>query len=66
MVKIIIGAILIGLQILSYIGNMAAGSLSFFSTFSVNEIVYFLGYNLIGIVGLVFLLLGIHSIKKAK
>ena len=66
MAKIIIGAILIVLQILSYIGNMATGGVQFFSTFSAFEVAYFLGYNLVGIIGLVFLFLGIRSIRKDK
>lgn len=66
MAKIIIGAILIFLQILSYVGNMANGGLKFFATFSIYEVIYFVSFNLIGIIGLVLLLLGIHSIKKER
>ena len=64
--KIIIGAVLILLQIISYIGNLAAGGVKFFSTFSIYEVVYFLGFNLVGIIGLIVLFLGIRSIIKQK
>lgn len=66
MAIIIIGAVLILLQFLSYIGNLATGGVEFFATFSIYEIIYFLSYNLVGIIGLVFLVLGIRSIIKVK
>lgn len=66
MAETIIGLVLIILQILSYIGNMTNGGLIFFPTFSLYEVVYFLSYNLIGIIGLVLLIRGIRSISKQK
>lgn len=64
--KIILGVGLLILQIISYVGSLAAGGVKFFSTFSIYEVVYFLGYNLIGIIGLIVLFLGIRSLKKQK
>ncbi len=66
MAKIIIGIVLVLLQIASYVGNIYAGGLTFFTTFSLNEIVYFLSFNLVGIIGLVLLISGIRSITKEK
>ena len=57
MLTVIVGAIFIVLQVLSYIGNMAAGGVQFFATFSINELFYFLGYNWLGIVGAILLIL---------
>lgn len=66
MVQIIVGAALIVFQILSYIGNLAGGGLDFFKTFSVNEVIYFVSFNLVGVAGLIVLLLGVRSIRKKK
>ena len=41
-------------------------TLSFFSTFSLYEILYFLGYNLCGIIGIVFTVIGTVSLIKGK
>jgi cadmium resistance protein CadD (predicted permease) len=64
--KIIIGAVLIFLQIISYVGSLAAGGVKFFSAFSIYEVAYFIGYNLVGFIGLIVLFLGIRSLKKQK
>jgi hypothetical protein len=64
--KIFFGAVLIFLQILSYIGNLTAGGVKFFIAFSIYELIYFLSYNLVGIIGLIVLILGIRSLKKQK
>jgi hypothetical protein len=64
--KIIIGAALLFFQIISYVGSLAAGGVKFFTTFSIPEIAYFLGFNLVGIIGLILLFLGIRSLKKQK
>lgn len=64
--KIIIGAILIFLQVLSYIGNLATGGVKFFTTLSMYEVVYFLSFNFFGIIGLIILIFGIYSLKKQK
>ena len=71
MVRRIIGIVLIVLQIVSYIGNIAAGGLNFFSDVDgfgqfMYDLVYFLSFNLVGIVGLILLILGIRSRKKGK
>lgn len=66
MTKIVIGAVLLFLQILSYIGNLATGGVKFFTSFSIPELAYFLGFNLVGIIGLILLVLGIRSLKKQK
>lgn len=64
--KIIFGAILIVLQILSYLGSAYAGQLNFFTSCSAFEVVYFLSYNLVGIVGLVLVVLGVIAKTKSK
>lgn len=64
--KIILGVGLLILQIISYVGNLAAGGVKFFSAFSIYEVAYFIGYNLVGIIGLIVLFLGIRSLKKQK
>lgn len=66
MVSIIIGLILIFFQIISYIGSLTSTGLSFFQSFTLYEIVYFLSYNFFGIVGLVSLIIGIRSKLKVK
>lgn len=64
--KIILGVGLLILQIISYVGNLAAGGVKFFSAFSIYEVAYFIGFNLVGIIGLIVLFLGIRSLKKQK
>lgn len=66
MAAILIGVALIILQILSYVGNLANGGVHFFPTFSINEVVYFLSFNFVGIIGLILLFLGVRSLKKKK
>ena len=66
MIRLIIGIILIVIQILSYVGNLAFGGVQFFSSFSIYEFLYFFGYNIVGIIGIVFLFVGIHNIKKTR
>lgn len=64
---IIVGGILLFLQVLSYIGNSYAGNVSFFNTFSIYEIVYFLGYNFLALVGILLIVYGIiQMVNKNK
>ena len=66
MASIIIGSILIFFQIISYIGSLYSTGLSFFQSFTLYEIVYFLSYNFFGIIGSVCLIIGIRSKLKGR
>ena len=63
---VVIGSLLIGIalivfQIMSYIGNIYAGvDIPFLTSF---DIFFFLGYNIMGIIGLIFLVKGIVSVR---
>ena len=64
---IIVGGVLLFLQVLSYIGNSYAGNVSFFNTFSIYEIVYFLAYNFLALVGILLIVCGIiRMVNKNK
>lgn len=60
MVTTTIGVILICIQILAYIGSISGG-VQFFATFSINELFYFIGFNLVGIIGVICLISGIRA-----
>lgn len=64
MVRIIIGALLIVLQVLSFIGNAAAGSVMIPTSFGLGSIVYFLGYYSFSIVGVILIAFGIRALIK--
>lgn len=64
--KIILGVGLLILQIISYVGNLASGGVKFFSEFSIYEVAYFIGFNLIGIIGLIVLIFGLISLRHPK
>ena len=64
-VRIVVGLILVGLQLLSVVGNLSAGASlpSLFGSgalFAFN-LIYFLSYYLIGIIGLILLISGISA-----
>ena len=62
-IRITFGAILIAAQILSYVGNLASEGIYFFSTFS---LIYFLSYNLAGIIGATLLYFGIRAFSSRE
>lgn len=66
MLNISFGIAMLILQGIAYIGSIYAGNLNFFGTFSLYEIFYFIGYNLVGIIGLIVLICGIYKTKKEK
>ena len=59
MASIIVGIVLIILQLMGDIGNLATGGLGFYDLMS------FLGYSFIGIIGVIFLIVGIWE-KRHK
>lgn len=63
-VKIIFGSVLIFLQILSYIGNAKAGVT--IELESVYDLIFLFSYSFIGIIGIVFVILGLVAINKPK
>lgn len=63
-VEIIFGSVLIFLQILSYIGNAKAGVT--IELESVYDLIFLFSYSFIGIIGIVFFILGLISINKSK
>ena len=64
MVRIIIGALLIVLQVLSFIGNAAAGMLMIPTSLGLGSIVHFLGYYSFSIVGVILIAFGIRALVK--
>ena len=66
MVRIIIGALLIVFQILSFIGNAAAGNLMIPTSFGLGEIAFFLGHYSFSIVGLILIVFGVRAVLKER
>lgn len=60
MATTIIGIVLIAFQLIGDIGNLATKGLGFYNFPS------FLGYSIVGIIGCIFLIIGIANIKKGR
>lgn len=71
MALIIVGAIMIGIQLISIMGNINMGTFDFFTNVTnvsvfIFELIRFCSFNLIGIIGLVLLIVGLVKRNKNK
>lgn len=71
MALIIVGAIMIGIQLLSIMGNINMGTFDFFTNVPnlsvfIFDLISFCSFNLIGIIGLILLIIGLAKCNKNK
>lgn len=68
---IIVGIIMMGLQLISIMGNINMGAFNFFANVTnvsvfIYELIRFCSFNLVGIIGLVLLIVGLTKRNKNK